>query len=128
MDDLEPTVRRLFDAFDRLDLDASRALMTDDIQGVDEIARTWMRGLGRLTDYFDQLSAAVSDIRSELSDIHETVHGDVGLFTCWLEQDYAFEGTPTHVSAPTTILLRRSPDQDWKVALVHSVPLPQDTE
>jgi hypothetical protein len=53
----------------------------------------------------------------------EVAWDDTGIVTCWLEQDYVLEGKPDHVSAPTTFALHRE-DGEWKVALVHSVPLP----
>jgi hypothetical protein len=42
--------------------------------------------------------------------------------TCWLEQDYLFDGVHEHVSAPTTMVLRRI-DGEWRIALIHTVPL-----
>jgi ketosteroid isomerase-like protein len=53
----------------------------------------------------------------------EVAWDDTGIVTGWLEQDYVLEGKPDHVSAPTTFVLHRE-DGEWKVALVHSVPLP----
>jgi ketosteroid isomerase-like protein len=44
--------------------------------------------------------------------------------TCWLNQDYTLEGSAQHVSAPTTIVFRRV-DGEWKLALFHSIPLPE---
>jgi ketosteroid isomerase-like protein len=35
------------------------------------------------------------------------------------------EGKAQHVSAPTTLVLRRQ-DGEWKLALFHSVPLPEE--
>jgi ketosteroid isomerase-like protein len=60
-----------------------------------------------------------------VSDVHETEWGDAAAVTCWLEQDYILEGAPQHVSAPTTLLLRRDGD-DWKITLFHSVPRPPE--
>jgi ketosteroid isomerase-like protein len=33
-------------------------------------------------------------------------------------------GTPQHISAPTTMILRRD-DGAWKLVLFHSIPLPE---
>lgn len=121
-DSLETAVREMFTVFDRMDLDAARALFTEDAQGVDEITRGWLRGADKLDDYFAQLQESVSAVRSELRDVHETVYGDTGVLTCMLEQDYTYEGQQLHVTAPTTVCLRRHGDS-WKVSLVHSVPL-----
>ena len=57
-----------------------------------------------------------------ISDVHEEVHGDVGIVTCWLEQDYVIDRQPHHVSAPTTAVLRRDGDR-WRFALFRSIPL-----
>lgn len=115
-------VRQLFDAFDKLDFDTVLGLAASDVQGVDELARQWLRTRDDLENYFRMLGTALSDVGSELSDVNEIVHGDVAIVTAWLEQDYTFQGEPVHVSAPTTVVVRRE-GGDWKVALVHSVPL-----
>jgi len=124
-DKLEPVVRRLFAAFDALDSDELNALTTDDAQGVDEIARRWLRGRGSMNDYLDTLKGAVSGISSTLTDLNETINGDSGIATCWLEQDYTLEGRRVHVSAPTTMVFRRV-GPEWRVCLIHSVPLPEE--
>ena len=62
-----------------------------------------------------------SDARSQLSDLQATVWGEVGLVTAsgsdihrWPEES---------ISAPTSRLFRHQ-DGSWKVALFHSVPIP----
>ncbi len=122
---LEASTRKLFGDLDHKDLDAIIRSTATDVQGVDEISRRWMRGTDALSDYFRQAMTMVEDIHSTLSDFHETVQGEVGLVTCWLEQDYTFKGTPTHVSAPTTVAYRRQGD-GWKIVLIHSVPMPPE--
>jgi len=122
-DSLEPTVRTLMKAFDAMDAETISALSTDDAQGVDEISRAWMRGRDAMNDYLGSLKGMVSDIHSEITDIRESITGDIGTLTCWLEQDYQAQGKAVHVSAPTTVVLRRMGDE-WKVCLIHSVPLP----
>jgi len=124
-DGLEPAVRRIMAAFDSLDLESATAMMTADAQGVDEISRRWVRGGDAIVDYFRSLQGQVSDVRSEIVDLTENTNGDTGIATFWLEQDYTVAGERRHVSAPTTMVLRRE-GGDWKVALVHSVPLPEE--
>ena len=122
MAELETTVRKLMDAFDRKDFEAITAMATDDAQAVDEISRRWIRSGKELEEYFAEVGPAIEEISSELSDLHEFDWGDTGLVTCWLEQDYLFDGVQEHVSAPTTMVLRRI-DGEWRIALIHSVPL-----
>jgi ketosteroid isomerase-like protein len=55
--------------------------------------------------------------------VEERVWGDTGVLTCWLDQDYTMDGKAQHVSAPTTIVFRRE-GVEWKLALFHSIPLP----
>jgi ketosteroid isomerase-like protein len=62
---------------------------------------------------------------SSLSDLRADEWGDVGLVTAWMEQDYMMDGEPQHLSAPTTFVLRRL-GGSWRVALIHSVPLPDE--
>jgi len=121
---LEPALRRLMTAFDAMDVDAATALMTSDAQGVDEISRRWMRGHDAVLEYFRGLQDQVSDIRSEFRELNETIYGDTGIATFWIEQDYTMGGERQHVSAPTTMVFRRE-GGEWKAALVHSVPLPE---
>jgi ketosteroid isomerase-like protein len=120
---LEGAMRQLFDALDRKDVDAIVSAGAEDIQSVDEITRRWLRGKNEFAAYIRQLVDTVDDVHTTLSDVHETVQGDVGLMTCWLDQDYRMEGKLEHVSAPTTVAFRRDSNA-WKIMLFHSVPLP----
>ena len=120
--ELEQVVRKMFSAFETMDVDALMSLVTSDMQGVDEISRKWLRGEGELKDYFNSLQGQVSNVTSDIKDVHETIHGDVGILTCWLEQDYTMGGQKTHVSAPTTCLFRNE-GGSWRATLFHSIPL-----
>jgi len=120
--ELEAVVRTMFSRFDAKDYAAALQTVSQEVQAVDEISRHWMRGHDDLRQYMAQLEQAVTDVRSEIGDVHETVLGDIGLVTCWLEQDYTLEGERTHVSAPTSVVLRRE-DGAWRITLFHSVPL-----
>jgi ketosteroid isomerase-like protein len=123
----EPTelVHQVFDALDRLDFPAIRRHLSDDAQAVEEISRRWLRGADEIGDYFSRVGSMISDCRSQLNDIHEVAWGDTALVTCWLEQSYLLERQENHVSAPTTMLMRRK-DDVWKIVLMHSVPLPPE--
>lgn len=122
--ELESVANDFIAALDSMDVDRMMGTATEDAQGVDEISRRWIRGRGELDSYLRQLIGAVSDVRTELRDSEERVWGDTGILTCWLDQDYTMDGNAQHVSAPTTIAFRRE-DGDWKVALFHSIPLPE---
>lgn len=121
---LEQTARNLLSALDALDVDRMMAYATEDAQGVDEISRRWMRGRSELESYLRQLTSAVSNIRTELRDVDERMWDDTGVLTCWIDQSYTMEGAAQHVSAPTTLVYRRE-DGDWKLAVFHSIPLPE---
>ena len=121
---LEQVVTDFLAALDSLDVDAMLQGLTDDAQGVDEISRRWIRGRADLSVYFRQLASSVSSVRTKATDVSESIFGDVGVVTCWLDQTYTLEGQEQSVSAPTTIVLRNE-DGDWKLSLFHSVPLPE---
>ena len=121
--ELEAVIRQMFDALEKKDAATIMQLSTDDTQGVDEISRHWMRGRDELGAYIGQLMAMVNEVHSELRDVRETMWGDTGIATFWLEQDYTLEGRRQHVSAPTSVVLRRE-DDGWRMVLFHSVPLP----
>jgi len=57
--------------------------------------------------------------------VRESITGNNALVTCWLDQEYTYEGNRVRVSAPTSIGLRRQ-DDGWRITLVHSVPLPSE--
>jgi ketosteroid isomerase-like protein len=124
--ELERVAQQVFGALDRGDAEAVIRLGAEEMQGVDELSRRWLRGIDEVSGYIRQLTGMVKDVQSTLGDVHETVWGDTGAVSCWLEQDYTLDEIPQHVSAPTTLLFRREAD-DWKVALFHSVPLPPES-
>jgi ketosteroid isomerase-like protein len=123
---LEEAARQLLSALDAMDVDRMMALATEDAQGVDEISRRWMRGRGELEGYLRQLTDAVSDIRTEFRDVQERVWGDTGALTGWIDQSYTMDGASQQVSAPTTLVYRRE-GGTWKLAVFHSIPLPEQT-
>ncbi len=125
MPELEVTVRRMMTAFDQQDWDTIRELTTEDAQAVDEVSRRWLRGAKEIDAYYAELSPMMGAISSELTDVHELNWSDTGLVTCWLEQNYEFDGQQQHVSSPTTVVLRKA-DDHWQIALMHTMPLPED--
>jgi ketosteroid isomerase-like protein len=123
--ELESVAMGFVAALDAMDLDRMMESALDDAQGIDEISRRWIRGREELDGYLRGLMGAVANVRTELRDVEERMWGDTGMVTCWLEQDYELEGNSQHVSAPTTIVMRRQ-DGEWKLALFHSAPLPEE--
>ena len=121
---LEQRAERMLEFLDSMNLDGLGAMLTDDAQSVDEISRGWMRGRAAVESYMSQLKGAVSDVQSRMSDAHETVWGDVGLVTFVLDQTYTMEGQRHAISAPTSLVFRHQ-DDDWKIALIHTVPIPE---
>jgi len=113
-----------FAALDALDADRMSQMLTEDIQSVDEGSRRWLRGGGEVDDYLRELMPAVTDVATQLRDAEERIWGDTGVLTCWIDQDYTMNGTPQHISAPTTLILRRDGGA-WKLVLWHSIPLPE---
>ncbi len=123
--DFKTEVKKLFSTFDRLDFDALKAMFTDDAQGVDEISRKWLRGKSAFDGYFDQVKAmGVGNIHSKLSDLRSEQWDDVAVVTCLADQTYEVGGEKVSILAPTTVVFRYNKG-DWKIALVHAVPLPE---
>ncbi len=122
---LEAATRQYFDFVDRKDAEAIIQAGTEDIQAVDEISRRWMRGIDELGAYIRRVVNMVDDVHTSITGVHETSIGDIGILTCWIEQDYKLEGKAQHVSAPTTVAFRRE-NGAWKVVLFHSLPLPPE--
>ncbi|HKC91841.1 MAG TPA: nuclear transport factor 2 family protein [Candidatus Limnocylindria bacterium] len=122
--ELTKRVRDMMGKMDAKDWDALNQMATDDLQGVDEITRQWTHGRKKIIDGLRE--APIEDLRTEVRDINESTWGDTGLVTCWIEQDYTYQGKPQHVSAPTTLLFRKF-GSDWRMTLFHSVPLPESS-
>ena len=123
--ELEAVVRQVFDALDRGDISLATSLLASDAQGIDEISRRWQRGEGELSAYMRHMIEMVSDVHSEVNDVHEIMWDDTGLVTFWLEQDYSMSGDRVHISAPTSAVFRRD-GGDWRIELIHSIPLPAE--
>jgi hypothetical protein len=122
---LERTVSRLLERLDAMDLHGLSGMVDDEVQGVDEIARRWMRGRPAIEGYFSQLKDTVTDVRSRMSDVQEYAWDDAGLVTFVLDQTYTLDGQQQIISAPTSIVFRRRAS-DWKIVLIHTVPLPEE--
>jgi ketosteroid isomerase-like protein len=120
--ELETVLRSAYEAFDRKDFATALEYVTADVQAVDELTRHWLRGREELADYLAETERTTDGFRTEIGDVHETVLGDVGWVTCWIEQDYTMDGERHHVAAPTSVVFRRE-DGEWRMCLLHSVAL-----
>ena len=121
--ELESAIRNIMSAYDGKDWQRMNELFTADAQGVDELSRKWMRGNNAMNAYFTQFGPMLSDIKSDLTDFNETVSGDMGIVTLWIEQDYKLNGEPQHFSGPMTAGFRRE-GANWRAMLIHAVPMP----
>jgi ketosteroid isomerase-like protein len=125
MGELQAALEAMFEAFERGDTEALLASVANQAQGVDEISRKWMRGPDEVQNYLRGLVSMVTGLKTVVTDGNETIEGDTGLLTCWIEQDYTVEGTAQHVSAPTTVIFKREAGA-WRFSLFHSIPLPPE--
>jgi hypothetical protein len=73
---------------DAKDCDSLTQMATDDLRGVDEITRQWTHGRKAIIDGLRQ--SPIDGLHTDVRDIKETTWGDVGLVTCWIEQDYTY--------------------------------------
>ncbi len=123
---LEAETERLLRLLDAMELESLSAMLTEDAQSVDEITRRWTRGREAIDAYLEQLRDTVSDVHSRGRDLRAVSWTDTGIVTFVLEQTYMLEGAQQTLTAPTSIVFRRIGD-GWKVALIHTVPLADDT-
>ena len=123
---LEAETERLLRLLDAMELESLSAMLTEDAQSVDEITRRWTRGRGAIDAYLEQLRDTVSDVHSQARDLRTVSWTDTGIVTFVLEQTYMLKGAQQTLTAPTSIVFRRI-GEDWKVALIHTVPLADDT-
>ena len=124
-DELTNVATDFFAALDALDADRMKEMLSGDVQSVDEVSRRWLRGRGDVDNYLREVIPAVSDVGTRLLDAEERIWGETGVLTCWIDQDYTMNGTPQHISAPTTLIFRREGGA-WKLVLWHSIPLPEE--
>lgn len=118
-------VREFMEAFDRGDYEHLMESMADDVQGIDEISRSWMRGRDAVRGYFENISGLVADVSTTMSDVTERVFGDTAVVTGWIEQDYTMQGKPQHISSPLTAVLRKDAGR-WRAVHMHAVPMPEE--
>lgn len=123
---LEQQAHRIFELVDSMDTAGMAAMITDDGQGIDEISRGWMRGRDALEQYFAQLENMVDGVSSKVRDVHVNDWGDTGVITCVVDQTYTMGGQEQEVTAPTSITCRKGDDGEWRIAVFHSVPLPDE--
>jgi len=124
---LEQRVQELFVMIDSLDFDRLGEYLADDVRAVDELSGGWRRGLTAYAEYFEQLKELVDEVESWLDEIETTEWGDVGLVTFELNQRYRMGGEEHRIRAPTSVVLRRS-GENWRIVLIHSVPLAEPTQ
>jgi uncharacterized protein (TIGR02246 family) len=120
--ELEGVAEKLFQALQARDPERVFSAVDADPQSVDENSRRWLRGRDELEGYIRQMFETVTDVDTMLRDVTEQIWDDTGVLTCWLEQRYTLEGSKQQISAPTTMIFRRTKGE-WKLALFHSVPL-----
>jgi uncharacterized protein (TIGR02246 family) len=120
--ELESVANELFRALDARDAERLISRTDTDAQSVDENSRRWLRGRDELESYLRQMVEMVTDVQTALRDVAEQIWDDTGVLTCWLEQSYTLDGKKQEISAPTTMIFRRT-EGEWKLALFHSVPL-----
>lgn len=122
--DFKAEVKKLLEHFDRQQHAELKDMFADDAQGVDEISRGWVRGKAKMDTYFKKLQEmGVSNIRSATRDFDTKHWDDVALVTCVTDQTYEMGGDKVAITAPMSVLFRRHRGE-WKVELVHAVPLP----
>lgn len=115
-------VERMLSALQRLDHDAIMACMSDDVCGLDEITKTFVRGRAAMDAYVSDLVAKAPAVTSHILDFHEIVTADAAFVTCRLEQRYVLDGVERVHHTPTTYGFRVV-DEHWKICVFHSVPL-----
>jgi ketosteroid isomerase-like protein len=119
---LEQLAYRLFELIDAMDVAGMTAMMTDDVQGVDELSRGWLRGHAAVEDYFERMRGLIDGLRSQLRDVRGSEWGNAAVVTGVVDQTYMLDGRHQRITAPTSMTFRRE-QGEWKLAVLHSVPI-----
>jgi hypothetical protein len=72
-----------------------------------------------------KVASSVDTLRTELTQVAESIWGEVGVLTCNLEQTYTAEGREGHSGGPATVVCHRK-GGEWKLALFHVVALAEE--
>lgn len=120
--ELSRVAAELLASFDSFDFDAVLERTADDAQVVDDLSRHWVRGRAAIGAHMQKIADSTDNLRTELTEVEETIWGDVGVLTCQLEQTFEAEGQEGHGSGPATAIYRRE-GGEWKLALFHIVAL-----
>lgn len=116
-------VERLFLALDRNDPEAILVEMGPDVAMVDEISRSWLRGIEAVATQIRAVVPATTGLSSTVKDLHLRPLGpEAVMVTGWLDQSYTLDGQPQTISAPLSACLE-SQGGTWRVVSLHAIPL-----
>lgn len=121
---LEQIAGRMLELLDSMDLDGLGAMLTDDAQSVDEITRGWTRGRAAIEAYMSQLKDSVSrcNVADEWRPRSRLGRRWAGHLRT---RSDLYDGRSAAFHLAPTSLLFRFQDGDWKIALIHTVPIPE---
>ena len=120
--ELSRAAAELLASFDSFDFDAVMEQTADDAQVVDDLSRHWVRGETNIGAHMQKVASSVESLRTELTEVAETIWGDVGVLTCQLDQTYTADGREGRGVGPATVVFHRE-GSDWKLTLFHIVAL-----
>lgn len=119
----QDVIRQVLAGLDQGDANQVMDAYAADAVGIDEVSRGWLRGHDQVAAYTAALLSELSSCTSELSEVHETVIGEVAVVTGILQQEYTLGGEAQSVRMPATFVLRRD-GGSWRVLLFHALPIP----
>jgi len=117
-------VEQVFHGLAAGDAHAIMDAYTEDVSGIDEVSRRWMRGREELAAYTESTLTEISDVRSVLLEAETKEFGDCAVVTGMVEQQYVWRGEEQSILMPATFVLRRD-DGRWRVCVFHAMPLPE---
>ncbi len=121
--EISGAIQQVFDGLAAGDADRIMDAYTDDVVGIDEVARAWMYGRDEMAAYTESMVTNLSNCRSELTEVHESVTGETAIVTGVLQQEYEWAEEMQSVVMPATFVLRHENDR-WRVCLFHALPIP----
>ena len=89
---LEGMVREVMRLMDEGDADGMLACCALDVEIIDDISRTWLRGLDEVASYLRPLLADTQAIYTGLSDFSERTQSGFGVVTFWTVQTFMVDG------------------------------------
>jgi ketosteroid isomerase-like protein len=112
-------LREFWAHFDAKDYEALLAMMTESALETDVLAKVWLHGHAAIGEHFARIGQRSEGSDTLLEDVKVTETSQTAVVTCVVHYQMRWDGQPTSVKAPTTMIFVREASV-WRIALLHT--------